>query len=316
MPGAQHHSSHGQINRPRRGSTAQSEALRASNPATLLETGIPFTTHVAWGAHLSVFYETKEDLMELNVDYFEAGLKNNEFCIWVISDPITANDAKNHLRRAVFGFDEYLAAGQIEIVDGYDWYLKGDKFDLERIIRGWDEKLRTALAKGYEGIRVSGNAFWVSTSRWNEFCAYERELDQYIAQLKMIALCTYPAEASTAADILDVARVHQFSMARRNGRWEFLETPELKQARREIQKLNFALDILSKPPSDQRSLTPRERVVLAQIVRGASSKEAARTLSVAPRTIEFHRANILQKLGAKNTVDLVRRVLGEASENA
>jgi two-component system, LuxR family, response regulator FixJ len=58
-------------------------------------------------------------------------------------------------------------------------------------------------------------------------------------------------------------------------------------------------------------LTPRERVALAQIVRGASSKEAARRLGISPRTVEFHRANVMQKLGAKNTADLVRRVLGE-----
>jgi DNA-binding CsgD family transcriptional regulator len=49
----------------------------------------------------------------------------------------------------------------------------------------------------------------------------------------------------------------------------------------------------------QELLTPRERMVLAQIVRGASSREAARSLDVSPRTIEFHRANIMLKLGRK-----------------
>ena len=44
--------------------------------------------------------------------------------------------------------------------------------------------------------------------------------------------------------------------------------------------------------------------------RGASSKEAARWLDVSPRTIEFHRANIMQKLDAKNAADLVRIVVG------
>ena len=39
-------------------------------------------------------------------------------------------------------------------------------------------------------------------------------------------------------------------------------------------------------------------------------EEAARALGVSPRTIEFHRANIMRKLGVKSTVDLVRRVLG------
>ena len=60
----------------------------------------------------------------------------------------------------------------------------------------------------------------------------------------------------------------------------------------------------------QELLTPRERMVLAQIVRGASSKEAASSLNVSRRTIEFHRANIMWKLGAKNAADLVRIVLG------
>ena len=50
----------------------------------------------------------------------------------------------------------------------------------------------------------------------------------------------------------------------------------------------------------------------AHIVRGASSKETGRSLGISPRTVEFHRANIMRKLlGAKNTIDLVRKLLGE-----
>src|SRR5712692_8064125 len=40
-----------------------------------------------------------------------------------------------------------------------------------------------------------------------------------------------------------VARAHQCSIVRRNNEWEFLQTPELEQARREIKKLNGALDV-------------------------------------------------------------------------
>ncbi|MPT25273.1 MAG: response regulator transcription factor [Starkeya sp.] len=56
-------------------------------------------------------------------------------------------------------------------------------------------------------------------------------------------------------------------------------------------------------------LTPREREVLVQIASGASNKEAGRTLGISPRTIEVHRARIMEKLGAKNAADLVRIVL-------
>ena len=50
-------------------------------------------------------------------------------------------------------------------------------------------------------------------------------------------------------------------------------------------------------------LSPRERAVLAEIVAGASSKEAAQKLGISPRTVEFHRGNIMRKLGAKNAAN-------------
>jgi DNA-binding CsgD family transcriptional regulator len=58
-------------------------------------------------------------------------------------------------------------------------------------------------------------------------------------------------------------------------------------------------------------LTPREREVLGRVVAGASNKEAGRTLGISPRTVEVHRARIIDKLGAKNTADLVRIVVAQ-----
>ena len=60
-------------------------------------------------------------------------------------------------------------------------------------------------------------------------------------------------------------------------------------------------------------LTPREREVLARVIAGASNKEAGRTLAISPRTVEVHRARIMDKLGAKNAADLVRIVLGQGA---
>ncbi|WP_094462219.1 response regulator transcription factor [Pannonibacter phragmitetus] len=56
-------------------------------------------------------------------------------------------------------------------------------------------------------------------------------------------------------------------------------------------------------------LTRREREVLGRITAGASNKEAGRELGISPRTVEVHRARIMEKLGAKNAADLVRIVL-------
>ncbi|MBN9580721.1 MAG: response regulator transcription factor [Afipia sp.] len=58
-------------------------------------------------------------------------------------------------------------------------------------------------------------------------------------------------------------------------------------------------------------LTCRERDVLLQVAHGASNKEAGRRLGISPRTVEVHRASIMDKLGARNAADLIRIVLSE-----
>ena len=66
------------------------------------------------------------------------------------------------------------------------------------------------------------------------------------------------------------------------------------------------------PPVEVRGfaqLTPREREVLQLIAQGQSNKEAGRELGISPRTIEVHRARVMEKLGARNTADLMRIVL-------
>ncbi len=53
-------------------------------------------------------------------------------------------------------------------------------------------------------------------------------------------------------------------------------------------------------------LSPREREVLACLVQGMANKVVAHQLGISPRTVEVHRANLMEKLGAKSLPDLVR----------
>jgi two-component system response regulator FixJ len=56
-------------------------------------------------------------------------------------------------------------------------------------------------------------------------------------------------------------------------------------------------------------LTRREHEVLELIAASATNKEAAQKLGISQRTVEIHRAHIMHKLGAKNSVDLARKVM-------
>jgi len=53
------------------------------------------------------------------------------------------------------------------------------------------------------------------------------------------------------------------------------------------------------------ALSEREREVLQLVAEGRSSKEIADLLSISPATVETHRAHVLQKLGLKNTAEVV-----------
>lgn len=66
------------------------------------------------------------------------------------------------------------------------------------------------------------------------------------------------------------------------------------------------------------ALTPRERDVLKGLVQGLPNKSIAYDLGISPRTVEIHRANLMDKLAVKNLSEALRIAfaagLGEATE--
>ena len=59
-----------------------------------------------------------------------------------------------------------------------------------------------------------------------------------------------------------------------------------------------------------RILTPREEEILKLVAEGHSSKEIADTLVISAKTVDRHRANILQKLGMRDRLELTRYAIG------
>jgi len=198
------------------------------------KTGIDAVAEMPWGTHFCLFYETKDDLLRTLVPYCRAGLEAREFCLWVVSEPVTVDDARHALSKAVPDLDHHLADHSLEIASARDWYLQGGTFDLRRVIGGWNEKLARALASGYAGVRVTGDTAWLEEKDWKDFCEYEDALNDSVANQHLALLCTYPLGACGAAEILDVVRTHQFATLERRGTCDVIETAGVKQARAEI----------------------------------------------------------------------------------
>jgi PAS domain S-box-containing protein len=216
-----------------------SKAMRESN--AFRKSGIEVVGSFPWGTHLCQFYKTKDDLLATLVPYFSEGLRNNEYCMWVTSEPLGTEEAKEAMRKAVPDFDRCLERGQIEILPHTEWYLKGGAFNSKRVLDGWINRLNEALAKGYDGLRLTGNTFWLEKENWNDFVNYEKAVNSVIEQYKMIAICTYYLDKCQASEVIDVVSNHQFALIRRSGEWKIIESSNLKHAREEVRASNEIL---------------------------------------------------------------------------
>ncbi|UCF32762.1 MAG: response regulator transcription factor [Phycisphaerales bacterium] len=105
--------------------------------------------------------------------------------------------------------------------------------------------------------------------------------------------------------------------ALKSGAYDFIEKPFsgdllLDRIQRAVQMDRKAhQDCADRAEATARlaTLTPRERDVLDLVVAGLLNKEIAAKLSLSPRTVEAHRAHIMEKMGARTVADLVRTVL-------
>jgi two-component system response regulator FixJ len=110
--------------------------------------------------------------------------------------------------------------------------------------------------------------------------------------------------------------------AMKDGAFDFLQKPFRDQDL--LDRINAALkqdaqnresvDRLADLKSREESLTPREREVLALVVDGKANKVIAIDLGLSERTVEIHRANCMEKMGARSVAHLVKMhlMLGDA----
>ena len=106
--------------------------------------------------------------------------------------------------------------------------------------------------------------------------------------------------------------------AMKNGAFDFLEKPFndqmlLDRVQQAIERDRNARARESEREEQQRrleALTPREREVMELLVEGKANKEVADVLGLSVRTVEGHRARLMEKLGVNSLADLVRIKLG------
>jgi signal transduction histidine kinase len=227
-------------------------SLNARAPVESVEvrhTGIATIGDVPWGTHFCQFYQDKQELIDILVPYFKAGLENNEFCMWVTSEPLRSAEAKAALAANVEDLETYVANGQLEILDN-EWYTFGEKFESDRVLQSWIDRLETATRRGFDGLRLTGNTFWLEKPEWHGFMEYEAAVDAIFEQHRILAICTYSLSKCGALQIMDVISNHAFALVKRAGKWEVIQSAERKKVEASLRESEARFRALVTATSD------------------------------------------------------------------
>ncbi|MBN1758400.1 MAG: MEDS domain-containing protein [Chitinispirillaceae bacterium] len=254
--------------------------------------GIEAVGALPWGSHFCQFYDTDKDLIDTLVPYFRAGLEANEFCIWVTSEPLKAEAARAALAADMPDLDRRIERGQIEFLDYDEWYTKSGSFHADEVLRNWKDKLDTAHAKGYDGLRLTGNTFWLEKSVWADFTKYEETINTALSGANIIALCTYSLHKCGAIEIAEVIANHEFALIKRSGEWQITRSIHHQMTEQSLRESE----------ERYRSLysAMKEGMALHEIVRDAEGKAIDyRIIDVNPA---FERITGISREAAVNTL--------------
>ncbi|QIK38078.1 response regulator transcription factor [Caldichromatium japonicum] len=178
------------------------------------------------------------------------------------------------------------------------------------------ESLTLILASS--GHRVRG---FVTASGFIEACGPDTPgclvLDLHLPDMSGLELQARLLEGNIRIPIIFISAcgdIQTAVCALRNGALDFIEKPV--DTERLLQRVEEAveLDRCRRAAAETeravlarfRQLTPREQEVLLLTTRGLTNKDIARQLGISPRTVENHRARMMEKMGAANLAELCR----------
>lgn len=172
-------------------------------------------------------------------------------------------------------------------------------------------------------------------SRASEFLRVaesERRSDCIIADVKMPGLSGLDLQRTLARQdhptplilITGYADVTTAVAAMKAGAWDFLEKPVderrlvsmIRKAASLAEQRQAEIDEIAELKSLIATLSEREREVMHLTAMGHTSRHIGAELGISPRTVEIHRASVMEKTGADSVADLVRIVMRVEADQA
>jgi hypothetical protein len=189
---------------------------------TFTNCGLPGVEDIPYGIHMCHFYRARGDLVEALVPFFIAGLRNNERCIWITAEPLLAADARLELRNGGLDVEAAIRLGALSVRDYSEWYTAAEGLTSRQVAALWLDEERRALAEGYAGLRITGNASFVTPETWPDFMDYEEVVHKAFYGRRIVSLCSYHLQRCGPAHVRDVVRRHSCALDRPDEGWQIV----------------------------------------------------------------------------------------------
>ena len=146
-------------------------------------------------------------------------MEQNELCVWITAE-MSQKEAREALGERIPQLQRYIDTGQLQLFSHEEWYMPDGRFDGQCALDGGLKKYREALSRGYDGLRLTGNVFWLDQSNWNSFMEYESNLDSIVQDHKLLIICVYKENEYTTDNIVDVMNTHEYVISKMDDSWQ------------------------------------------------------------------------------------------------
>jgi PAS domain S-box-containing protein len=216
--------------------------------------GLSAVGEVKWGTQLCHFYARKTDLLGALAGYFQAGLEQNEKCVWTLSGSFSEQDARQAIARTYPGAPRRIANGDLEFLPMPP--------DPAALLATWAAQLPTALAEGYTGLRLNLSPPDLAPAA--DFPAHEdweAAGGAFLTDRQALLLCCYPQPAESANPVAPTLAP---------------EPPELRAAREAVKRLSQELFIRAAKRTRERTASELDlaREITARLTAERALREA------------------------------------------
>jgi signal transduction histidine kinase len=165
--------------------------------------------HIGLHDHVCFIYESQEEQLAVPVPSIRIGLERDEKCIYA-ADKKTVSDVIEALRAMGIDVDGAVNSGRLTVASQEDTYLRNGHFEPDKMIRFWEETLEPAIASGFSGLRVVGEATWAlcGDPGTGPFIEYEAKLNYFVRDHPAVVTCQYDCNRFSPEVILNVIRTH------------------------------------------------------------------------------------------------------------